>query len=58
MLCAAQVYHTQSHNLTVQARSFDHVTNHFTYLEAVPADLNSWIGGRGFLCVLKETLNG
>jgi hypothetical protein len=58
MLCAAQIYHPQPHNLIAQARSFDPATNHFTYLEAVPLDLHVEISGRGFFCLLKEALNG
>ena len=58
MLLAAQVYHTQPHNLTAQSRSFDHPTNHFAYPEAVSLDLHVEISGHGFFCLLKEALNG
>ncbi len=54
MLFAAQVYHTQPHNLTAPARSFDRATNHFTYLEAVSPDQQFEISGCGFFCVHKE----
>ena len=63
MLIAAQVYHTQSHNLTAQSNnggsaSGDSARDMPVCLEVVPADPQLEINRRGFFCVLKETLNG
>lgn len=63
MLFAAQVYHTQPYNLTAQSNnggcaSGDSARDMPVCLEAVSPDLHIEISGRGFFCVLKETLNG
>jgi hypothetical protein len=58
MLCVAQVYHTQPHNLTASARNIDHATHHFTYLDAVSPDRQCEISGCGFFCVMKENTHG
>ena len=63
MLLAAQVYHTNSHNLTQQPNNSDHTSGDSARvipvcLEAVSLDSRFEINGRGFLCLLKENLNG
>jgi hypothetical protein len=63
MLFAAQVYHTQPHNLTAQSNnggcaSGDSARDMLVCLEVASFDPQLEINGRGFFCVLKETLNG
>ncbi len=63
MLCTAQVYHTQSHNLTAQSNNGSCASGNSARvipvcLEVASFDPQLEINGRGFFCVLKETLNG
>jgi hypothetical protein len=63
MLLTAQVYHTNQHNLIQQPNNSGHASGDSTRvipvcLEAVALDSRFEINGRGFLCVLKENLNG
>lgn len=63
MLHAAQVYHTQSHNLTAQSNSFGCTSSHpacaiTVCLEVASTDSQERTRGGNFFCVLKENLNG
>jgi hypothetical protein len=63
MLLAAQVYHTNSHNLTQQPNNSGYTSGDSARvipvcLEAVSPDSHVEISGHGFFCLLKETLNG
>jgi hypothetical protein len=63
MLLAAQVFHTNLHNLIQQPNNPSHASCDLArvipiYLEVVPLGLHFEIDGRDFYCVLKENLNG